>query len=267
MMKNDALWVISENDNYKELLFERKLDFESSLDNSQTKESSISKMYESLNLDFKKYVLDIIDDLCQGNDNVGYNVERIIKTFQNNDMKQYNVANIIYVKEKKDSNHISYYDKEPKKINNQIDRIKKKAIIKTDTIMEDTLKQFCDNYLVSMDLVQKGYGKIFEVNPNHISELEDVREKSIKLKDGNSFLSVLRDCEQVMKEDKIITNDEDWLIREKYVVMTRNGQYLGLNQKNKTAINNLIKNLYSFQQKNAWKDIVISLNSDREEDI
>lgn len=100
-MKNDALWVISENDNYKELLFERKLDFESSLDNSQTKESSISKLYENLNLDFKKYVLNIIDDLCQGNDNVGYNVERIIKTFQNNDMKQYNVANIIYEKEKK----------------------------------------------------------------------------------------------------------------------------------------------------------------------
>ena len=92
-------------------------------------------------------------------------------------------------------------------------------------------------------------------------------EKSIKLKDGNSFLSVLRACEQVMKEDKIITNDEDWLIREKYVVMTRNGQYLGLDQKNKIAINNLIKNLYNFQQKNAWKDIVISRSSDREEDI
>lgn len=133
--------------------------------------------------------------------------------------------------------------------------------------MEDTLKQFCDNYLVSMDLVQKGYGKIFEVNPNYISKLKVVGEKSIKLKDGNSFLSVLRACEQVMKEDKIITNDEDWLIREKYVVMTRNGQYLGLDQKNKIAINNLIKNLYNFQQKNAWKDIVISRSSDREEDI
>lgn len=265
-MKNDALWVISENDNYKELLFERKLDFESSFDNSQTKESSISKLYENLNLDFKKYVLNIIDDLCQGNDNVGYNVERIIKTFQNNDMKQYSVANIIYEKEKKNSSHI-YYDKTRKKINNQIDKIKKNAIIKTDTIMEDTLKQFCDNYLVSMDLVQKGYGKIFEVNPNYISKLKVVGEKSIKLKDGNSFLSVLRACEQVMKEDKIITNDEDWLIREKYVVMTRNGQYLGLDQKNKIAINNLIKNLYNFQQKNAWKDIVISRSSDREEDI
>lgn len=100
-----------------------------------------------------------------------------------------------------------------------------------------------------MDLLQKGYGKIFVLNRKYKDNIQDVAKECPKLKEGTTLFNVLKSCEKVMKQKNIITGADESLLIEKYAVMTKNGQYLGLNQKSKTAVNNLIKNLYNFQQK------------------
>ena len=54
-----------------------------------------------------------------------------------------------------------------------------------------------------------------------------------------------------MKQKNIITGANESLLIEKYAVMTKNGQYLGLNKEQKKAVNHLIENLHSYQQKNS----------------
>ena len=261
MENKECYTELSKDENYKSLLLERKMDFETK--NSTIEEANISNLYEQLNSEYKKYVMCLIDDLCDGNDNIGYNVKQVVDTFRQYQVSQNSVAVVISENQKNQS----YISGTEKQISNRLDRIKNQKTISTDTITEDILKAFCENYLISMELLQKGHGKIFVLNRKYKDNIQDVAEECPKLKEGTTLLNVLKSCEKVMKQKNIITGANESLLIEKYAVMTKNGQYLGLKQKSKTAVNNLIKNLYNFQQKNAWKDIVISRSSDREEDI
>lgn len=149
MENKECYTELSKNEDYKSLLLERKMDFETK--NSTVEETNISNLYERLNSEYKKYVMYLIDDLCGGNDNIGYNVKQVVDTFRQYQVPQHNVAVVISENQKNQS----YISGTEKQISNRLDRIKNQKTISTDTITEDILKVFCENYLISMDLLQK----------------------------------------------------------------------------------------------------------------
>lgn len=247
MENKECYTELSKDEDYKNLLLERKMDFETK--NSTIEEANLSNLYEQLNSEYKKYVMCLVDDLCCGDDNIGYNVKQVVETFRQYQVSQHNVAVVI-------SKNLPSFSGTDIEIVKRLGKIKKQKTITTNTgtsgkVTKDILKAFCENYLISMELLQKGHGKIFVLNPKYKDNIQDVAKECPKLKEGTTLLNVLKSCEKVMKQKNIITGADESLLIEKYAVMTKNGQYLGLNKEQKKAVNHLIENLYSYQQKNS----------------
>lgn len=252
MANKECYTELSRAEDYESLLFERKMDFETK--NSTIEEANIPNLYEQLNSEYKKYVMCLIDDLCDGNDNIGYNVKQVVDTFRQYQVSQNSVAVVI-------SESLPSFSGTEIDIVKRLGKIKGQSTITTNTKTTNTkksgkttkniLKAFCENYLISMELLQKGHGKIFVLNRKYKDNIQDVAEECPKLKEGTTLLNVLKSCEKVMKQKNIITGANESLLIEKYAVMTKNGQYLGLNKEQKKAVNHLIENLHSYQQKNS----------------
>lgn len=245
MENKECYTELSKDEDYKSLLLERKMDFETK--NSTIEEANISNLYEQLNSEYKKYVMCLIDDLCCGDDNIGYNVKQVVDTFRQYQVSQHDVAVVI-------SENLPSLSGTDIEIVKRLGKIKKQKTITTNTgtsgkVTKNILKAFCENYLISMELLQKGHGKIFVLNRKYKDKIKDVGKECPKLKEGTTLLNVLKSCEKVMKQKNIITGANESLIIEKYAVMKKNGQYLGLNQEQKNAVNHLIENLYNYQKK------------------
>ena len=230
------------------------------------KDKSIKEKFKRLSPEYQECIKKVIFTLSKGNDFLGKNLKNIIDAFGNiapkENMTSYAIANII----------VSGDENETERILNTLTQCKKGAHLRTKGFPKEIIERMCEFYMIDLQFLELGYGKITIINPEYISytmtekenieqDIKDIQKRlknklGEKSEEENILLNIdvskcdslkkwLKVLEICLKYKKQISNP---LLIEHYAIMKENSQFEALNKKEKEAVKLLMDDLYLIQE-------------------
>lgn len=233
--------------------FQRSLDFEN---------DEMEKYYNLLSRKHQRCIYDVLKELTEGVEFFGYNFARFLKAFKYTDAKisQLQISRAIckdmkqYLSEDKYSK-FSYSGKGEIDINKQLDEGKKTIKLQRETVLFRYVTTICNYFLVDLDLLEKGIGRIQSIQTEWLEEFErDDRFMEIandEIVGSYNTRSLFQLYEEYLKKEGRIKSSES-IFENYWAVIRYSGMFQMLKrQKGKVnevnAIRKLIKHLYSLQ--------------------
>lgn len=237
--------------------------------------TSISKMYEQLDIHYKACVNTLIQTLNKNTDFFGYNLKRVLTAYEQTEpiikhrtMKRmfmqvasfYNV-NFDYLKNTREDEE--FFEKSTLKyLDKKLDDTKLKHSFDEKNNIESSklVKNICDNLLIDLNLLKKGIGKVWVINDLYYDAfIQDSAFGRLVEKYPDKTYST-RMCfnfyEKYLKKNGKLISGQPVLI-ETWAVITYSGAYQRLKPRAKTASNEkqeavdkLIKDLCKIQASN-----------------
>lgn len=222
--------------------FERKIDF--------GKDAGTALKYNSLIPAYKKIVYTVLSKLLDGNDFFGYNLRKILAGYKD---AEPSVAQLVISRHlAEDSRRFSAVSDGEKNVDNRLNYAKKTIFLQKDTDVFRFAETICHYFLLDIDLLTKGIGKVQIWKDGWVKKYAEDKEfhanaeKDIK----NNWNTRLRVEEYTKKliDEKLI-GEKETILEEKWAVMTYTGAFQAIDcytkRKNEAdAIRQLISSLY-----------------------
>ncbi|MCI9418258.1 MAG: hypothetical protein HFI82_12805 [Eubacterium sp.] len=243
MIAEDEYYCTGEESEVRE--YHRKIDF--------GEHHETERKYNRLIPEYQGIVYRVLKDLTHGTDFFGYNFKRFLKAYRHTtpSVPQLKISRLL--KEVV----LSEYDVMGEgDINRRLDVAKNTAVLKKSekgsSQLEDFVNAICDDFLIDLDLLTQGIGKVAYIKDEwHKRYMQDAEfaelanqdvpaSKNLRLR-IQKYEAYLREKGELAKEESVL--EEEW------AVMTYTGMYLMLEKQKSTqneamAVKRLITELY-----------------------
>jgi len=236
--------------------YKRDLDF--------TENSRIESMYHGLPVEFQEIVTKMICTLDGDENKVGYNLKQVLNWIKSSEVESdriklrdvyrtiveaggyIDIGELIFVDESDEEiSEKEFLELQIAKLEHALDKKKRNKKIREQALENTAIKALCDMYMVSPNLVYEGEGEVYLVNERYLQDkvLKELRSKMKFNKEQIwSTKRFFDKCQQII--DELNPNGEK-VYEVKYARIKKHGGYEFLREPMKTAVNDLIEDLYN----------------------
>lgn len=211
---------------------------------------------------YQTIVNSVVQSLTEGNEFLGYNLERILKAYKNIDssISQYLLSCKLLEDAEKylSKTELDIFQNaniSAKTINNRIDAIKTRETIQIETVAPFYIQTICDYLLIDKALIEKGIGTFTVLKDEWYKiYMTDQKFQEITKKENNDLWNTklsLQRYEQYLRDQRKL-NENETIFENYTAVISYSGAYLLLkHQKGRAkelkAIQTLVHHLYHYQ--------------------
>lgn len=252
MIENDYL-VIGTKEEID--MFKREIDFNYSKTPIHKKENTdnIHILFDNLSPYYRDLVSRAIYTLIDEKEYFGYNFRQVKKWFYDSEVPMLRVLNVV-------ANNLEVENadkiKTPSELNSDLKKLENTITLSDICNSKNIINEICDNFMISLELLIKGEGKIYNIHLNE-NEKKDFEEFKNLI---NSNLNLKKECSNTLKFfecfQKFLKNkypNHDDIIKFQYAKIKKNGAYFILKEKTSYSnslkcIDNLIRELYAIDK-------------------
>lgn len=216
-------------------------------------DDNINILFHDLSPHYKSLVSRAIYTLIEEKEYFGYNFREVKKWFYHSDVPMLKVLNVIDNNNNNDENDNKITS--PSELSSKLKKIDKTINLTSDDNKE-LIKEICNNFMISFELLTQGEGKIYSINLNEnekvdLEEFSKLMNSDINLKRECSNTFKFFECFQSFLKNKYPNHDD--IIKFQYAKIKKNGAYFILREKKKYSnalkcVDDLIRELYAIDK-------------------
>lgn len=236
--------------------FKREIDFNYSKkpirknNNDNDIDNNINILFHHLSPHYKSLVSRAIYTLIEEKEYFGYNFREVRKWFFHSGVPMLKVLNVID-NNSENADKITTLSELSSKLK-KLDR----TINLTSDDNKELIKEICNNFMISFELLTQGEGKVYNIHLNEngkadLEEFSKLMNSDINLKRECSNTFKFFECFESFLKNKYPNHDD--IIKFQYAKIKKNGAYFILKEKVKYSnslkcIDNLIRELYAIDK-------------------